>query len=149
MKIANKENYLKIVEAKIIEAKKRCINLEQARNSAPSAMESQHDTSRETLEKEVDAQNEVIKSLEKFKSVIENSGEKSKIEEGAEFTVEFSNGGLLEDVFFASFNVALPGIQIITQKSPVGSALLDKKVGEEFNYEIGTEKLSGIIKRIE
>lgn len=145
MNSANKRKYLNSITAKLAEARRHLQELEEARNNAPSAMESQHDTTRETMEKEAGAQNEVIKSLEQFKEILAKSNDKSQIEEGATFSANLSNGEKLQHIVFASINVGLPGVQIITSKSPIGMALAGKKVGESFSYEAGGNKITGVI----
>lgn len=152
MKINDKEKYLKLVDQKIIGAKKRLMELETSRNNAPSAMESHHDTTRETLEKDVDLQKIVIKNLEIFKTFLHGAQEKlklKKIEEGVIFNVEFENGEVIKEAIFAPLNVGLEKVEIVTAKSPLGGVILGKKSGDKFSYQIGGIKMVGKITKIE
>lgn len=149
MNIVSKERYLKMVEEKLVAARKYLADLEQSRNEAPSAMESQHDTTRETLEREMGAQEEVIKNLEQFHSFLQTSEEKSQIEEGAEFTIDLGDAGSkIERAIYAPLSVGLEGVTIITAKSPLGAAIYKKKTQEDFTYQIGDQQIHGKIEQI-
>ncbi len=149
MKLASKEKYLKKTEEKLAEARKYLDYLEDARNQAPSAMESRHDTSRETLEMEVAAQKEVIKGLKQFEEFLKGCQEMSQIKEGAEFSIEFSDSGeKMQGALYAPISVGLEGIRIITSKSPLGAALLGKTTGNSFSYQVGNSQISGKVEEI-
>ncbi|MDO8638574.1 MAG: hypothetical protein Q7R43_03285, partial [Candidatus Daviesbacteria bacterium] len=136
-------------DKKITEANQRLERLEFARNNSESAMTSQHDTQRETIEKDVDIQKISIKNLETFKLFLQGAQEKSKIEEEVLFDVEFENGEVMKDAIFAPLNVGLEKVEIVTAKSPLGEAILGKKVGGKFSYQIGETKVSGNIAKVE
>lgn len=141
MKVANKEKYLKYMEEKLFEARKRLDALRSDRS--PNASESGHEAIRENVEREIIIQENVIKGLEEFKEFLNKSTEKSLIEEGAQFTVEFDSGEKIEDAIFAPLTVSLEEVQIITKKSPLGEAILDKKEGDNFSYLAGEQTISG------
>lgn len=146
MKIESKEKYLKVVESKLADARERLAALELDRS--PSGTESQHDAIRENVEREMTAQEGVIRGLEQFKEFLVSSGEKSSIEEGAEFSVLLDNNERIKNALYAPISVSLEGVTIITPKSPFGAALLDKKIGESFSYRVGETLILGKVKEI-
>lgn len=150
MKKESRERYLNLTKEKLTEAKNRLDVLNQDRNSSPHSAESQHDLIKADIERKIMAQEVVARGLEEFKEFLENTGEKTQIEEGAEFTVEFtSTGDRIENAIFAPLAVALEDVMIITPKSPLGGAVQGKKTGEDFVYEIEGRKTSGIVQRVE
>ncbi|MCL4389772.1 MAG: GreA/GreB family elongation factor [Patescibacteria group bacterium] len=56
--------------------------------------------------------------------------------------------GKTAEFFLVSSNVKLPGVQLITQKSPLGLAVTGKKIGDKFSYQT-SEEFSGVIDKIE
>lgn len=142
MKTEDKEKYLKITESKLSEIRKRLAVLITDRS--PSTAESQHDAIRENLEREIVAQEEVIKGMEQFKNFLMQSEEASKIEEGAEFSLSLGDEEI-GNALYAPISVALEGIRVITPKSPLGAAIYGKKEGESFSYQAGEQAVSGKI----
>lgn len=143
MKIVDKEKYLESLEEKLIEAKKRLDDLRADR--FPNASESGHEAIRENADKEIIIQENVIKGLNQFKEFLNQSEEKSLIEEGAQFTVKFDSGEIIEDAIFAPLTVGLGKVQIITHKSPLGEAVYGKAAGDGFSYLAGDRTISGKI----
>lgn len=136
-----------MVEEKLIAARKRLAVLSADRS--PSAAESQHDAIRENLEREIIAQENVVRGLEQFKGFLVASGEKSQIEEGAELSVLLtgSNEKVISAIY-APISVALEETTIITPKSPFGQALLNKRENESFSYTVGGNQISGRVQEI-
>ena len=144
----SKIKYCKAIEEKLVVARKRLADLRH--DTSHSISESQHDLIKSAVERDIMTQEEVIKGLEEFKEFLGKVEEKSQIEEGAEFSVEFTDSeDKIENAIFAPLSVSLDGVQIITQKSPLGAALQGKKVGESFTYKIVDKDISGIIRRVE
>jgi len=145
MKIENKKRYLKIVEKKLVEVKKRLAILVTDRS--PSTAESQHDAIRENAERAIVSQEEVVKGFEQFKNFLTQSGDVSKIEEGAEFSMLLGDEEIA-NALYAPLAVGLEGIIVVTPKSPLGAAIYGKKEGEYFSYQAGGQMVSGRIKLI-
>jgi len=146
MKIKDKETYLKILDEKLDEAKKRLDALKFDRS--PNISESGHEAIRENAEREIIIQEGVIKGLEQFKEFLETSAEKSQIEIGAQFSVEFDSGEKTEDAIFAPLTVGFGKVQIITSKSPLGAAVYGKRENDDFSYMAGEQIISGRIKSV-
>lgn len=150
MNLANKTRYLRLIDNKINNEEVRLKGLEKAHNSAESAMTSRFDTQREDLEREMGAQKEILKNLKMFKLFIRVCGEKFVVAHGAELSIEFTDSGnLLENVLFAPFSVGLSSLQIVTQKSPLGAAILGKKTNEQFSYQMDGNEIRGVIRKVE
>ncbi|MFA5932714.1 MAG: hypothetical protein WCV81_00440 [Microgenomates group bacterium] len=143
MKVKDKEKYLINLEEKLVEARKRLDALRADRS--PNISESGHEAIRENAEREIIIQENVIKGLEQFKEFLVTSAEKSQIEEGSQFTIDFDSGEKIEDAIFAPLTVGLEGAQIITRKSPLGMAIYGKKEADNFNYTAGDQSVSGKI----
>ncbi|MDD2822664.1 MAG: GreA/GreB family elongation factor [Candidatus Daviesbacteria bacterium] len=143
MKVINKEKYLNNVEEKLVEAGKRLDALRHDRS--PNSSESGHEAIRENVEREIIIQENVVKGLEQFKEFLKLSTEKTRVEEGAQFTVKFDSGEVIDDAIFAPLTVALEKVQIITRKSPLGEAVYGKKEEDVFSYQVGEQVVSGRI----
>ncbi|MBI4359235.1 MAG: GreA/GreB family elongation factor [Candidatus Nealsonbacteria bacterium] len=51
--------------------------------------------------------------------------------------------------YFLEAGSQIPGLKMISLSSPLGQAILNKRMGERFSCEVGTATISGTIKRIE
>ncbi len=146
----NKPKYLSSLSEKLYAAKKRLSALEHARNTSESAMTSRYDTQRETFAQEVSVQQEFVDKIYLLNDFIENSTPHSLVEEGAELSLEFLDGGdPIEKAFYCPIMLTLGDIQIITPKSPIGAAIKGLKSGDKFSYKVGRELIKGIIKTVE
>jgi len=51
--------------------------------------------------------------------------------------------------YFLEVGSQIPGLKMISPSSPLGQAILNKRVGEHFSCEVETATISGTIKKIE
>jgi len=145
----SREKYIKIIEEKIKDSKKRLERLSEDHNNSENAMTSRYDTSREEIEMAMDVQEKVIKELEIFLKFIKESKDCKKVEEGAIFSLTFDDNEEMSEVLYAPTTIALEKIQIITSKSPLGKVVFGKKRGDKFDFIVGEKQTFGIITSVE
>lgn len=98
--------------------------------------------------------NAYFENLAKLLEQVKASSERACEEVAPPCYVEliYSNGENVK-LYLVKHNALLPGVLLITPKSPIGLAIKDKKRGEPFSYEVvkGGDKISysGTIAKIE
>jgi seryl-tRNA synthetase len=119
------KNHLKKERGKLLKAIK---NTKRTRDSAPSAMESQHDTTRNQAEKLVVALEEELKKTDELLSNITSC--KLKL---FEFQLEKN---LIKAILVpvGMGGKEINGIKLISEGSPLGSMLKNKKPGDDFEF---------------
>lgn len=146
MSPSQKERYLELVQAKVVETTKQLQRVEQARNTAESKMTSRYDTQRENFNIEVNLHMDTLEALRQFQEFIERSGLAYKIEEGAVCSVYyFDSKEEVTDLLVAPVYVTLSDVRIVTPKSPLGKALMGKMLAGEFEYQVDRPTIRGII----
>lgn len=145
----DQDKYLDLVSKKLEECSSEISRLKEMRNSSESAMTSRYDTQREELDSRIRRMEEIILGLDNFKIFLESGTDKTIIEDGATFSVNYQdNGDKLNGLLFAPFPVAIDGLTIITSSSPLGKAVKGKTKGEDFTYEFDSKNLSGVITEV-
>ena len=64
-------------------------------------------------------------------------------------TVMYVDSQKTDTFYFVSKSLYLIGARLISPESPIGQAVEHKSVGEEFEYEVESKKVRGIVKLIE
>ena len=131
--MVDKSQIQKIIDKKLLNIKKAILSAKNARDLAPSAMESHSDTTRSEKEKLINALQE---ELDKLDSLMENISDLKlyKIKLGEEImkvcmVPDGLGGEKVDDIRLLSFN------------SPLGKEISGKKVGDKILFN----NLSGII----
>jgi transcription elongation GreA/GreB family factor len=143
-------NHLKILKnylfQEIEKTDKTLISLRIARANAPSAMESKSDTSRSKLESEVTMHELKLIELKKTLNSIPNDKKiTNKIELWSFVGVELPSGKLhLMIVTGGLGGTKIDEMQCVSDKAPMGSALMGKKQGEEFSFNETVGKVISI-----
>ncbi len=146
----SKAKYLSILDQEITAGDKSLGSIEHARNTADSPMTSRYDTMREIYAQEANVKREQLGRVRGFRDFVATAQPQQRIVEGAEFTLElWDEGDRLENVIFSPDSVKVPGIQVITPQSPIGQAIAGLTTGDTFTYQVHTELMAGIVKKVE
>ena len=115
-----------------------------ARDNAPTAMESKSDTSRSKLESEVAIHELRLKELKEIINSIPNEKQTAgKVDLWSFVEVKLPSANLQLILVTEGLGGTKIGfMQCISDKSPIGSALMGKKEGEEFVFNETSGQLS-------
>ncbi|EKD90689.1 MAG: hypothetical protein ACD_30C00109G0001 [uncultured bacterium] len=142
----SKEKYLKELDLEIIRSEESLASSEEARNRSDSPMTSRYDTMREIYAQESNVKRDLLDAAKAFKIFIKDTTPNSEISEGAEFDAELWDADeKIKGAIFAPFSIKLPGVQVITSKSPLGEAVKGLSAGRVFTYRVGEKTMAGII----
>lgn len=141
--------YKQMVAEKIRYSEEMLASLEEARNTADSRKTSRYDTQREIFAGDANVQRVFLHRLREFDIMLGRAGPKTRIEFGAEFTMElWDQGEEVKDAIYAPVSIDLPDTTIITPSSPVGTAIEGMVAGNTFVYKIKDQLMAGVIKEI-
>lgn len=133
-------NHLEILKKQLLKElknnKKTLASTRIARDNSPTAMESRSDESRTRLESEVAMHELRLLQLNDFiDSIPKNIKGTEKINLWSLVKIDLPNGGLQVAIVPEGLGgTKVKEIQYISDKTPIGSALIGKKVGEEFTF---------------
>lgn len=133
-------DHLKIFKKSLQEELKKTeeilVSTKISRNNSPSAMESHSDETRSRLERVVTMLENKVKEINNYiRSVPTEKQISATIQLWSYTDVELPNGKL--KIFIVPEGLGgkqVEGIKFISSKTPIGLALLGKKVGEDFSF---------------
>lgn len=138
--------------------------IEKARRAAEQAKESENEMSktarasssaageREYTRQQAEITQESLKKLEALEKEVAEAAEKpvpAVVGPVCWVAVEYEDGGRTETFYFVSKSLYLAGTKLISPGSPIGAAVLGRRTGEGFEFEVGAERVRGKITGIE
>lgn len=145
----SKQRHLEQLDRDIRLKQERLASIEHARNTADSPMTSRYDTQREIFAQDANVARELLERTSKFRDFVSGTGPMSRIDLGAEFTVELLDADeTIERAIYAPFSVKLVNTMVIIPSSPLGSSLKGLTSGDAFTYNMGRNIFAGIVKAV-
>lgn len=119
---------------------------EAARNAADGKMQSRYDTQREDYARQASIGRDTLEVLEGARKEIAEAPLRFRVEPGAD--VDTLLDGREQRILVLNTRIELPGVTVISPRSPIGQAMDGKIAGDDASYSIGSNRFSVRIRSI-